>query len=186
MTSPSTAAYEMTAEKFFQLPEGPPYFELIDGDLYMSPSPLRLHQRILLSIAHDLQGFLDDQPLGEIYISPSDVVFGQNVVLNPDLYYVRNEHRSILKDHGATGAPDLVVEILSPSTASRDVGRKREIYAESGVEEFWVVAPKTRTVEIYRLRENPTQPVVMLSDTDTLTSALFPGWNLAIADVFRE
>ena len=186
MTSPSTAAYEMTAEKFFQLPEGPPYFELIDGDLYRSPSPLRLHQRILVRLTYELQAYLEDHPLGEFYVAPSDVVFSPNVVLNPDLYYVRNERRSILADHGATGAPDLVVEILSPSTAKRDVGRKREIYAESGVEEFWVVAPKTRTVEVWRLRENPAEPVSVLADTDVLTSTLFPGWSLAVADVFRE
>ena len=60
MTSPSTAAYEMTAEKFFQLPEGPPYFELIDGDLYISPSPLRLHQRILVRLTYELQSYLKD------------------------------------------------------------------------------------------------------------------------------
>jgi Uma2 family endonuclease len=186
MTSPSTAAYEMTAEKFFQLPEGPPYFELIDGDLYMAPSPLRLHQRILVRLTYELQSCLEDHPIGEFYVAPSDVVFSDNIVLNPDLYYVRNERRSILADHGATGAPDLVVEILSPSTAQRDVGRKREIYAESGVEEFWVVSPKTRAVEVYRLGENPAEPIVVLAETDVLTSALFPGWSLAVADVFRE
>lgn len=152
----------------------------------MSPSPLRFHQRILVRLTYELQAFLEDHPIGELYVAPSDVVLSQNVVLNPDLYYVRAERKSILMDHGATGAPDLVVEILSPSTAKRDVGRKREIYAESGVEEFWVVSPKTRTVEIYRLRENPAEPVFVLADTDTLTSALFPGWSLTVADVFRE
>ena len=79
-----------------------------------------------------------------------------------------------------------MVEILSPSTAKRDVGRKREIYVESGVEEFWVVSPKTRTVEVWRLRENPAEPVSVQADTDALTSTLFPGWSLAVADVFRE
>ena len=186
MTSSSTLAYEMTAEKFFELPEGPPYFELIDGDLYMSPSPLRLHQRIVLRLAYELQGFLEDHPLGEVNVAPSDVVFSPNVVLNPDLYYVRNEHRDILKPHGASGAPDLCVEILSPSTAKRDVGRKREIYAESGVEEFWVVSPKTQTIDVYRLREKADEPVAVLAMGETLTSALFPGWSLAVADVFRE
>ena len=150
----------------------------------MSPSPLRLHQRILLRLAHELQGFLDDDAVGEVYVAPSDVVFSENVVLNPDLYYVSNANRGILKDHGATGAPDLVVEILSPSTAKRDVGRKREIYAENGVEEFWVVSPKTQTIEVFRLRENPVEPVAVFGVGDTLTSALFVGWSLAITEVF--
>lgn len=186
MTSPSTAAYEMTAEKFFQLPEGPPYFQLIDGDLYMSPSPRREHQNILLNLASELRFYLRQTPLGKVYVAPSDVLFTDDRILNPDLYFVREERRAILTDHGASGAPDLVVEILSPSTAALDLGRKREIYAESGVEEYWVVSPKTRTVEVYRLRENPTEPVSVLADTDALTSALFPGWSLAVADVFRE
>lgn len=106
--------------------------------------------------------------------------------MNPDLYSVRNERREILTEHGATGAPDLVVEILSPSNAQRDVGRKREIYAESGVEGFWVVSPKTQTVEVYCLREKADEPTAVLAMGRTLTSVLFPGWSLAVADVFRE
>ena len=186
MTSLSTAAYGMTAEGYFKRPQGPPYYELIDGDLYMSPSPLRLHQRIVLRLAYELQGFLEDHPLGEVNVAPSDVVFSEEAVLNPDLYYVRNERREILTEQGALGAPDLVVEILSPSTATRDLGRKREIYAESGVEEFWVVSPKTQTIDVYRLREKADEPVVVLAMGQVLTSALFPGWSLAVADVFRE
>ncbi len=152
----------------------------------MSPSPRRDHQNILLNIATDLRQYLRGNALGKLYVAPSDVLFTEDRILNPDLYFVSEEHGDILTDYGASGAPDLVVEILSPSTATLDLGRKREIYAESGVEEFWVVSPKTRTVEIYRLRENPAEPVFVLADTDTLTSALFPGWSLTVADVFRE
>lgn len=104
----------------------------------------------------------------------ANVVFSPKVAMNPDLYSVRNERREILTEHGATGAPDLVVEILSPSTAQRDVGRKREIYAESGVEGFWVVSPKTQTVEVYRLREKADEPAAVLAMGQTLTRVLFP------------
>lgn len=186
MISPSTTAYGMTAEQFFQLPEGPPYFELIDGDLYLSPSPRRDHQNILLNLATDLRVYLRQNSLGKIYVAPSDVLFTDERILNPDLYFVREERCEILTDFGASGAPDLVVEILSLSTAKRDVGRKREIYAESGVEEFWVVSPKTQTIEVYRLREKADEPLAVLAVGQTLTSPLFPGWSLAVADVFRE
>lgn len=186
MTSLSTAAYGMTAEDFFRRPQGPPYYELIDGDLYMSPSPRRDHQNILLNLATALRVYLRQHPLGKLYVAPSDVLFTDDQILNPDVYFVREERSEILTDYGASGAPDLVVEILSPSTATRDLGRKREIYAESGVEEFWVVSPKTQTVEVYRLREKADEPVAVLAVGQTLTSALFPGWSLAVADVFRE
>lgn len=186
MTSPSAAAYVMTAEKFFQLPEGPPYFQLIDGDLYMSPSPRRDHQNILLNLASELRSYLRHNALGKIYVAPSDVLFTDDRILNPDIYFVREARRTILTDYGASGAPDLVVEILSPSTATMDLGRKREIYAESGVEEFWVVSPKTRSVEVYRFGENPAEPILVRTETEVLTSTLFPGWELAVADIFRD
>ena len=154
--------------------------------MYASPSPRRDHQNILLNLATELRVYLRDHPLGKLYAAPSDVLFTDDRILNPDLYFVREDRCGILTDYGASGAPDLLVGILSPSTARRDVGRKRENYAESGVEEFWVVSPKTQTVEVYRLREKAVEPVAVLATGETLTSALFPGWSLPAADGFRE
>jgi Uma2 family endonuclease len=186
MTAPSATAYKMTVKEFCELPEGPPYFQLIDGDLYMSPSPRRYHQRISMHLIGVLFGFIEEHDLGELYAAPSDVTFADDVVLNPDLYFVSRERAHILTEQGATGAPDLVIEILSPSTAKLDVGRKREIYAESGVREMWIVAPETRTVEIYRFAENREHPIAVLSTGEALTSPILPGLALPIADVFKD
>ncbi|HEX8296975.1 MAG TPA: Uma2 family endonuclease [Chthoniobacteraceae bacterium] len=185
MQSPSATAYKMTATEFFQLPVGPPYFQLIDGDLYMSPSPRRYHQKLVHQLAHILQTYLDENPLGELYPAPSDVLFTEDTILNPDLYFVRNERRSILTEQGAEGAPDLVVEILSPSTAKLDLGRKREIYASSGVREMWIVSPRTETIEVFRFAEDPAAPVEVLDATGALSSPLFPGFRLELARLFR-
>jgi len=182
--SSSVIAYKMTAAEFFLLPEGPPYFQLLDGDLYMSPSPRRYHQKLILRLAVRLQTYLDRHPLGEIYVSPSDVVFTEDTVLNPDIYFVSRERAGILTDQGANGAPDLVVEVLSASTARLDLGRKREVYAESGVREMWVVSPKTQGVEIYRFAENPSEPIAILGQGDTLDSPLFPQLAISITDLF--
>ena len=176
----------MTVKEFNELPEGPPYFQLIDGDLYMSPSPRRYHQQISMFLSGVLYPFIEEHDLGELYAAPSDVVFADKTVLNPDLYFVSRERAHILTEQGAHGAPDLVIEILSPSTAKLDVGRKREIYAESGVREMWVVAPETRTVEVYRFAENREQPVAVLSASETLTSPILPGLALPISDVFKD
>ena len=186
MQSSSAIAYKMTVAEFYSLPEGPPYFQLLDGDLYMSPSPRRYHQKLILRLAVILQTYLDRHPLGEIYVAPSDVVFTQDTILNPDIYFVSRERAGILTEQGAEGAPDLVVEVLSPSTAKLDVGRKREVYAECGVREMWVVSPKTRGVEIYRFAENAGEPVAILEEGDTLASPLFPELAIPISDLFRS
>src|ERR1700761_1524574 len=120
----------MTASEFFSLPEGPPYFQLLGGDLYMARSPRRYHQKLIVRLVGILQAYLERHPIGEIYVAPSDVVFTPDTILNPDIYFVSHERAGILTEQGAEGAPDLVVEVLSPSTAKLDVGRKREVYAE--------------------------------------------------------
>src|SRR5580704_11817754 len=86
--SSSAIAYKMTAAEFFLLPEGPPYFQLIDGDLYLSPSPRRYHQKFIVRLVGILYCYLERRPLGEIYVAPSDVVFTDDCILNPDIYYV--------------------------------------------------------------------------------------------------
>ena len=186
MQSPTELAYKMTAAEFFGLPEGPPFFQLIDGDLYMSPSPRRYHQKLALRLGHILQTYLDAHPIGELYLAPSDVIFTADTILNPDLYYVSAARAGILTDQGADGAPDLVIEILAPSTARLDLGLKREIYAASGVQEMWAVSPSTGTIDIYRFAENSAEPAAVLCAEDALTSPLFPGFSATIASIFRK
>lgn len=152
----------------------------------MSPSPRRFHQKLIVRLVGILHGYLERKPLGEIYVAPSDVVFTDDCILNPDIYYVSRERAGILTEQGAEGAPDLVVEVLSASTAKLDLGRKREIYANSGVREMWVVAPKTRAVEIYRFAENTNEPFAILGEGDTLVSPLLPELVIAITDLFKS
>ncbi len=152
----------------------------------MSPSPNRYHQDIVLNVAVALKDYVRQTRAGHIYVAPSDVVFTDEHVLHPDIYFVSAERASILTPQGAQGAPDLVVEILSPGTARLDLGRKREIYAESGVLEFWAVSPPGRTVEIYRFRESPSAPVQVLKGGDAVTTPLLPGFSLSLSAVFES
>ena len=176
----------MTAAEFFSLPEGPPYFQLLDGDLYKSPSPRRYHQKLIVRLVGILQAYLEMHPVGEIYVAPSDVVFTRDTILNPDIYFVSRERAGILTEQGAEGAPDLVVEVLSPSTAKLDVGRKREVYAECGVREMWVVSPKTRAVEIYRFAERADEPMAIVEAGSALASPLFPELSIPISALFAS
>lgn len=174
----------MTAAEYFEMPEGPPYFQLVHGELFMSPSPVVRHQKVLLKIARLIGNFLDTHPLGEAIISPSDVRLGDGDVYQPDLYYVSRERLGILEKQGAHGAPDLVVEILSPSTARLDRETKLEVYERAGVREIWFVNLWHDQVEVHRLASGATAPgVTILNPADELTTPLLPGLTIAVSEI---
>ena len=131
-------------ERYLELPEGYPA-ELIEGEIVMSPSPERLHQEIALSIVEKLLNFKDK---GKIYYE-IDVHFDEENVLRPDIIFIKNESNKIIGEKWIEGAPDLVVEILSPSTTVKDTLVKRDIYERFGVKEYWIVDPATREVFVY-------------------------------------
>ena len=168
------------------MPEGPPYFQLIEGDLYMSPSPSFFHQSIIGNLYHILRSYLVDHPIGKAQIAPSDVELNDQNVFQPDLYYVSNERREILTRQGPVGAPDLVVEILSPRTLSLDLGAKRLVYARSGVKEMWALYPDDEKVEIFRFEQDVDRPAVTLQGKSSITSPLFPGLEIPLVQVFER
>jgi len=181
-----TTHRRMTAEAYYQLPEGPPYFQLIDGELFMSPSPQFFHQEIVLNLAFALRGYLRRSPLGKVIVAPSDVEFDKDNIFQPDLYFIRQERLGIVDEHGVKGAPDLIVEVVSASTGQLDLGPKKSIYARYGVEEYWVVWPRTKEVEIYRLGDSVDLPARKLVDGEALRSALLPGLELPLSDIFAR
>lgn len=176
----------MTAAEFAKLPEGPPYYQLINGDLYMSPSPKRKHQELIVNLVTLIGGFLKKNPIGKIHIAPSDVAVNEHNVFNPDIYFVSNARRNQLTEQGCNGAPDLVVEVLSKSTAKLDLGPKREVYATAGVIEMWVVSPAAQTIDIWRLQEDATKPAQKFTAKDALASPILPGLNIDLTAVFAE
>src|SRR5437773_824258 len=125
--------------------------EIVDGDLLVTPSPTLGHQEILARIFLAFLKYLEAHPIGKVFCAQLDVILSPFDVLEPDLLFVLNEHRSILRDW-VRGAPDLVIEILSAATAAHDRGPKLKAYARSGVTEYWIVDPEQRVVEIYRAR----------------------------------
>ena len=151
----------------------------------MAPSPDRFHQDILGNLHFMLRSHLEKHPSGSIHIAPSDVQLTDLNIYQPDLYYVSRKRRSILTDQGARGAPDLIVEILSPKTAKLDRGVKREIYARSGVEEMWIVDPAVKKVLVYRFATGIDVPVGTFGVRQKFESPLFPGLKIDLARVFE-
>lgn len=176
----------ITARDYFQMPEGPPYFQLVQGFLYMAPSPDYYHQDIIGNLHYLLRRHLADHPTGKVMLSPSDVELSKFDVYQPDLYYVSHERRRIFTKQGAKGAPDLVVEVLSRGTARLDKGPKKQVYAQAGVDELWFVDKDKREVSVFRLPESLTKPKAVFGERDVLTSALFPGLKLRLAEVFAD
>ncbi|HEV3409722.1 MAG TPA: Uma2 family endonuclease [Chthoniobacterales bacterium] len=174
----------LTVADYMSLPEDGPRYQLIDGELFLAPSPNRNHQFISGELEFALRSYLKKNPIGVIYDAPFDVELSETTVVQPDIAYFSKERLSRLTEQGAKGGPDLVVEILSPSTAQLDLGRKREIYAQSGVREMWIVYPRTRRVMIYRLQEDQENPVETLEANRTLQTPLLPGFSVPLSEIF--
>lgn len=137
---------QFTVKDYKNMEEGPPYFQLINEALIMSPAPKTTHQDILGEIFNQIKNFIIKRAVGKVFIAPTDVYFDEHNVLQPDIVYISNERKNIIKDDGIHGAPDLIIEILSPSTAYYDTKIKKRIYQDSGVKEFWIVDPEDNEV----------------------------------------
>jgi Uma2 family endonuclease len=171
---------KVTAAEYRLMPEDGPRHELIDGELVLMPSPVTAHQRALGRIFAKLTIHIEAHGLGEAFIAPLDVHLDEHNVLQPDLLFLSNE-RSDRAQRWIEGAPDLAVEVLSPSTESRDLGVKKELYVKHGVREYWIVDPDAETVEVHALERGTS---TTLRAGDRLTSPLLPGLELDVAAIF--
>ena len=178
-TRPTTLTYE----DYLKTPDDERW-ELLRGELIMVPGPNTAHQRITLNLAFSLRTFVEKESLGEVFITPYDVVFSHSNVLQPDLLFVSKEQQSIITDANIQGAPALVVEVISPSTASKDRELKREIYAEHGVSEYWLVDPDVRTISVMSLQDRDFREVGNYGAGEVLSSPTLEGLVLDLASIF--
>ena len=161
-------------------------YELLYGELVMAPAPREIHQSILGRLHIDMGVFLDEHNLGYIYFSPFDVVLSDENVVQPDLLFISNERAHIITPDNIQGAPDLVVEILSPATAERDRNVKFELYAQHGVQEYWIVDPDARSITVFLLNEGEFEEVDTYSEGETLTSPILEGFTFTLEGKFRQ
>ena len=159
-------------------------YEIIEGDLYMTPSPTTIHQRISAAIGLRLAEFILKNKLGEILYAPMDVVLSDEDVIQPDILFISNDRKGIVKPENIRGAPDLVVEILSPSTANRDLVTKKKLYARHAVREYWIVNPNEKTVEVMTWTEQGFKTVQVYPRGSRLASPLLAGFSLSMDEIF--
>ena len=177
---------KLTCEDYRSAP-GDERCELLDGDLVMVAAPNLKHQTVQLELATQLGQFIKDHALGKLFIAPCDVVLSNTDVVQPDLLFVSREREHLLSSgENVQGAPDLVIEILSPATADRDQGYKRELYGRCGVTEYWLVDPIAETVSIHRQRAGVLEATRTFRREQTLRSPLLTGLELHLDDVFSS
>lgn len=177
---------KFTYEDYKSLPESETKrYELLEGELIMVPSPSFKHQLILANLADHLREFVGKNDLGMVLFAPLDVILSEGTVLQPDILFIARKRADIAVGEGIHGAPDLVIEILSPATAERDRTYKRTLYARHGVREYWIVDPEAKTVEVFSLGERGFELLRAYTGTQRLGSPLMEGLTIDLRKVFE-
>ena len=162
------------------LPNNGKRHEIIDGELLVTPSPCRAHQYVVTQLSYYLVEHVKREGGGQVYVAPFDVVFSFHDVVEPDILYVAKERASVVTEMNVQGAPDLVVEVLSETTAEIDRTTKLKLYARNGVQEYWLIDPEACTAEVYRRKGRGLARVASLQASDMLTTPLLPGFSVCL------
>ena len=174
-----------TYDDYARLPDDGKRYEVIRGELYMSAAPRPLHQRVITRLSFFLEGFLENSALGTAFVAPIDVILPQKLgdPVQPDIIVVRRESLHIIDELNIRGAPDLLVEVLSPSNPAHDRSLKYELYAEAGVLEYWIVDPRQRTVEIHLLRDGAYELAGQWGVGEVARSELLDGFAVSVDEI---
>jgi Uma2 family endonuclease len=180
---------QWTYEDYLRLPDDGRRYEVLRGVLYVSAAPNPVHQFVLRNIVRKLVLFLEDHPLGEFFLSPTDVILphGLSAPVEPDLFFVLGEEwKGTITSQFMEGVPDLILEVLSPSTRRYDRGTKFDVYAEAGVREYWLADPLAHTVEVFVLRDGAYVLFGKFSRSERLRSEVIPGFDPALDQIFKD
>jgi Uma2 family endonuclease len=179
---------KLTYRDYVLLPEDGQRHEIIDGEHYVSPAPFVPHQDLVVELILRLGGFVKAHRLGRLLVAPTDVLLSPNDIVQPDLLFVSNERAAIVELKNIQGAPDLVIEILSPSTSRLDKVMKLDAYERCGIQTYWIFDRDRKGVQSYERIGDALRPQPFLSAAaeDVLTSPVLPGFELPLAELFEE
>jgi len=181
---PGHSSTKLTYADYELFPDDGLRHEIIDGEHYVTASPVTRHQRISRELLYLLMRYLKKNPIGEVFDAPFDVVLSLFDVVVPDLVYISNDRTHLLTTKNLQGAPDLVVEILSPSTSARDKQLKRDLYERVGVDEYWLVDPDRDIVCVYRRGASGFELPTRYERHHSLTTPLLPGLDMPLDQIF--
>jgi Uma2 family endonuclease len=180
------ATYRLTFEDWLHFPDDGKLYEILGGELFVSPTPSWRHQLILTELLFRLRNYLGQGSRGRVASAPAGVRLSDEDIVEPDLVVILEEHRDRIDESSVAGTPDLVVEILSPGTAGRDLGVKRALYEQAGVPEYWIVDPQAETIQVLALARDAYREAALCRRGDTLLSPLLPGLEISVAEIFSS
>jgi Uma2 family endonuclease len=174
-----------TVEDYMLLEEGAP-FQLINCDLVMSPAPIPLHQQIQFALSEIIVlYYIKTGRKGQWLYAPTDVKFDEGNVLQPDVLYIAEERKAELIKERIEGAPDLVIEILSPSTGYYDLRQKKDVYEKYGVKEYIVIDPVSQNADLYALKDSVYYLHQKAKKNEKLNSIILPGLIFDLENIFK-
>ena len=181
------AEQKITVREFLERDNFEPGFtyELINGEIVKKTSPHPRHQIGLSNLNESLRNFVREKKLGIVLFAPVDVFLDEENALVPDLIFISESRKAIITDNGVEGAPDLVVEILSPGTAKYDRGDKMKVYKKHRIPEYWLIDPKLKSVEIYTFTDNDYELKELMMDKGLPQSTVVQGFALDVEKVFE-
>jgi Uma2 family endonuclease len=174
-----------TYQDYLDLPDDGNKYEIIEGELIMSPAPFTIHQIVKGNLYFEMRKFIVDKKIGTIFDAPTDVVLSETNIVQPDILFILKDNSYIITDANIKGVPDLVVEVISPSTGYYDLTSKKDIYEKFGVREYWIVDPKKQRIEIY---ENTGQKFELNQRAEKegkITSQVLKGLQLSLKKIFE-
>lgn len=168
----------LTYQDYLATPDDGRRYEILDGEIQVTAAPGMLHQLVLGNLYAVLHAHVTSRGLGRVFFAPLAVILADTTVVEPDLVYVSSARAAIMTERGIVGAPSLLVEALSGSTAARDRGQKLQLYARYAVPHYWIVEIERRAIEAYELTEGAYRLVTRASGRGAIPLPPFPDLQL--------
>jgi len=173
-----------TYQDYSEIPDDGNRYQIIEGELIMSPAPFTKHQRIVRKIIFALLKFIEEEQTGELFFAPTDLVLNNSNVVQPDILFILNENLNIITEKNIKGVPDLIIEIISPATGYYDLSGKKDLYEKFGVQEYWIVDPMKQRIDIYLNFEHKFELHQRLEKKGIVKSNILKGFEIDLETIF--
>lgn len=175
-----------TYEDYLSLPDDGKRYQVIEGEIYMVPAPAPWHQDITRKLVILLNEFVERHKLGKVYFALCDVVLSEEDIIQPDIFFISKEREHIITEQNFQGAPDLIIEIISPFTAKLDKSLKMKLYERFGVKEYWLVDPDGEEIEVLTLKGEGYESIGVfgIEHGQSFESPLLKGFMISLDEIF--